>query len=99
MPGRKAAVLGGGNGGFAAAVDLARRGFSVSLYNRSADTIARIRETGAIQYEGVLGSGAAEVKATTDIGDAVADAELRHPPMQGMPPRWHPTCGQEHRSS
>src|SRR5437870_862274 len=72
----KVAVLGGGNGGFAAAADLSRRGFSVTLYNRSTETIASVRQAGGISYEGVLGSGFAPLAATTDIAEAVGNCAL-----------------------
>lgn len=76
MPSTKVAVLGGGNGGFAAAVDLAQRGYEVWLYNRSAQTIAAVAAAGGIRYSGVLGEGFAPVCATTELAGAVHDAVL-----------------------
>ncbi len=77
MPSRsKAAVLGGGNGGFAAAAHLTLCGCEVSLYNRSAATIAAVAAAGGITYQGVLGEGFARVSATTDMAVAVDGAAL-----------------------
>jgi opine dehydrogenase len=75
-PGAKVAVLGAGNGGFAAAVDLVLRGFAVALFNRSDATLAAVREAGGIRYQGVLGNGSAAVDATTDMQAALAGAAL-----------------------
>jgi opine dehydrogenase len=76
MQGTKVAVLGGGNGGFAAAADLTLRGFDVTLYNRSAETIAAIGTTGGIRYQGVLGEGFCPIAVTTDMQRAVEQAAL-----------------------
>lgn len=50
------AVLGGGAGGSAAAVELTQRGYRVRLWNRRSATIEPFHERG-IGFEGVLGSG------------------------------------------
>lgn len=74
---KKIAVIGAGNGGCAAAADLAARGYRVSLYSRRAETIAPIIERGGIQYEGALGQGFAEIdEVTDDIAQAAAGAQL-----------------------
>jgi len=71
------AILGGGNGGFAAATHLATEGHAPQLYNRSPGTIAAIRGRGAIDYTGVLGEGTAPVPViTTDLSEALAGADL-----------------------
>ncbi len=71
------AVLGAGNGGCAAAVDLTRRGFAVRLYSRSEPTLRPIRERGGIAYTGVLGEGFAPVAwVTGDVGEAVRGTDL-----------------------
>jgi opine dehydrogenase len=70
-------ILGGGNGGFAAAAHLATEGHAPRLYNRSEATIAAIRDRGAIEYSGVLGEGTARVPTiTTDLSKALAGADL-----------------------
>jgi opine dehydrogenase len=54
---RKVAIIGAGNGGCAAAVDLTQRGFEVRLWGRSTDTIEPLIAAEGIEYEGVLGTG------------------------------------------
>ena len=51
-------VIGGGNGGFAAAADLVIRGHQVILYNRSSETLEAIRKQGGIRYTGAPGGRA-----------------------------------------
>jgi opine dehydrogenase len=71
------AVLGAGNGGFAAAVDLTLRGHDVRLWNRGAPAIEAVIARSAIGYRGVLGAGDAPIElATTDLGAAVRGADL-----------------------
>jgi len=71
------AILGGGNGGFAAAAHLSTLGHRPQLYNRSAETIAAVREAESIRYSGVLGEGTASVPVvTTDMGEALDGADL-----------------------
>ena len=75
-------ILGGGNGAFAAAADLTLRGFEVTLCEdpKFAETIAGIREDRTIHLEGVGPVGAAKLrKVTTDLADAVSDADLIMP--------------------
>lgn len=54
---KSVAIIGAGNGGCAAAVDLTQRGFDVRLYGRSATTVAPLQARGGIAHEGVLGDG------------------------------------------
>jgi opine dehydrogenase len=71
------AILGGGNGGFAAAAHLATEGHRPHLYNRSEGTIAAISERGGIRHSGVLGEGTASVPViTTDLSRALDGADL-----------------------
>lgn len=74
----KIAVLGAGNGGCAAAADLALRGFEVALYNYSEKSLAAIRGNGnTIKYSGVLGEGECRLSlVTTHMGEAMAGADL-----------------------
>lgn len=73
---RNVAVLGAGNGGLAAAADLALRGFDVTLVSRSAAALAPLLPSGAIQVEGLMGERVAHVLPTTDIAAAVDRADL-----------------------
>jgi opine dehydrogenase len=71
------AVIGAGNGGCAAAAQLAQRGFDVRLYGRSRASIEPLRAIGGIEYEGALGQGVASLALiTSDPGAAVAGADL-----------------------
>ncbi|MGJ5094060.1 NAD/NADP octopine/nopaline dehydrogenase family protein [Bradyrhizobium oligotrophicum] len=74
----KIAVLGGGNGSFAAAGDFALGGHEVRLWRRDADAVAQHRAAGStIVVEDVNGRHEARLAlVTTDIGEAVHGAEL-----------------------
>lgn len=74
---RNVAVIGAGNGGCAAAVDLTQRGFAVRLWGRSPATIEPLMAAGAIEHEGVLGEGATRPGLITgDLRQALDGAEL-----------------------
>ncbi len=71
------AVLGGGNGSYAAAADLAEQGHAVRLWRRDADAFAPVLERGALMLKDYRGRR--EVKlalATASLAEALADAEL-----------------------
>lgn len=72
------AALGGGNGSFAAAADMATAGHEVRLWRRDRDAVAQHRANGnAITVKDF--SGKRDIKladVTTDIAAAVKDAEL-----------------------
>ncbi|RQG94855.1 NAD/NADP-dependent octopine/nopaline dehydrogenase family protein [Natrarchaeobius chitinivorans] len=71
------AILGGGNGGFAAAAHLQSLGHTPQLYNRSEETIAAIQEAGGVEYSGAAGDGFASVPViTTDLEEALDGAEF-----------------------
>lgn len=73
---RTVAIIGAGNGGCAAAVDLTQRGFNVRLYGRSAATVAPLQARGGIAHEGVLGDGfTAFSLITTEPAEAMRDAD------------------------
>jgi opine dehydrogenase len=74
----KIAVLGGGNGSFAAAGDFALQGHEVRLWRRDADAVAAHRAAGgAITVKDFAGKRQAKpALITTDIGEAVRGAEL-----------------------
>lgn len=70
------AILGAGNGGCAAAVDLTLRGFDVCLWSRSPETTEPLRKRGGIEYEGVLGEGYVPIGTiTNDAARAMQDAD------------------------
>lgn len=72
------AVLGGGNGSFAAAGDLTLAGHEVRLWRRDHDAIRAHRAAGAtILVKDFQGRHEAKLeRVTSDIGEAVRDAEL-----------------------
>ena len=74
----KIAVLGGGNGSFAASGDLALAGHEVRMWRRDSDAVAAHRkEGGAITLKDFRGRHeTALALVTTDIGAAIADCEL-----------------------
>ena len=74
----KIAVLGGGHGGFASAVDLTLRGHDVSLFSFSTERVKALNAGGGVlEYEGVWGEGRCRPKQiTSDLGSAVDGAEL-----------------------
>ena len=79
---KRVCIMGGGNGGFAAAGDLTLRGFEVTLYEdpRFADSIKGVMETKMINVEGVGPNGAAKLrKVTTDLADALSDVDIVMP--------------------
>ncbi len=74
---RTVAIVGAGNGGCAAAVDLSLRGFDVRLYGRSPSTVAPLQGRGGIEYEGVLGEGFAPIPLiTSDVAEAMRGADV-----------------------
>ena len=72
------AVLGAGHGGKAMAADLARRGFTVNLFNRSPERIAEIALRKEIELEHEDGTfyRCPLAAVTSDISRALADAEV-----------------------
>ncbi len=81
----RVAILGAGNGGCAAAVDLVLRSYDVRLWGRSASTTDPLKGRGGIDYEGELGEGFARLGTiTNDAGAALkgADAVIILAPAQ-----------------
>ncbi len=78
----KIAVIGGSNGGFATAADLALAGHRVRLWTRTAATFGPLHDDPTIMLlaEGRQGSARLE-RATTDIAEAVEDAEILIVPL------------------
>src|SRR4051794_1548294 len=73
----KIAVLGGGNGSYAAAADLSEGGHGVTLWRRDAAALESLIDARSIVLKDATGSRAVALAgATSDIGAAVAGAEL-----------------------
>lgn len=73
----RVAILGAGNGGCAAAADLTRRGFEVSLYSRSEERLAPMQAVAGLHFTGVIGEGFAPLQViTNDLEHALQGAEL-----------------------
>jgi opine dehydrogenase len=85
---RSVAVLGAGNGGCAAAADLASRGFEVRLFNRSRERLGPLMQRGGLDREGAVGEGFVELALITDdLAEAVLGADLT---MLTVPISAHP---------
>ncbi len=72
-------VIGAGHGGKAMAAHLALMGFPVTLYNRTPENVAAIKTRGGIDlksYEGGPRGFAELVLVTSDMGEALAQAEV-----------------------
>ena len=71
----KVAIIGAGNGGAAAAVELTLAGHEVALYGRSPETLAPFRPSG-IRYSGVFGEGSARPNLlSSSLQDVIAGAD------------------------
>jgi opine dehydrogenase len=74
---RRITVIGAGPGGIGTAALLARRGYEVTLANRTAERLEPLVARGGIEIEGKLGEGLVPLeRITTDLAAAVADAEI-----------------------
>lgn len=69
-------VIGAGHGGLAMAGHLAVMGFPVTLFNRSDDKLHAVRWHGGIRVSGEVNGFGAIVRATSDIAEAVYDADV-----------------------
>ena len=73
----RVAVIGAGAGGAAAVAELVQVGHHVTLWNRSAQTLAPFIEQGGVAYEGVLGEGFARpALITAELQQAIRRAEV-----------------------
>ena len=73
----KIAILGGGNGAYAAAADLSEQGHEVRLWRRDAAALAPALAAGSIHLKDVRGArDVAIARITPDIGAAVRGADL-----------------------
>ena len=71
------AVLGAGNGGASAVVELGQRGFKTRLWNRSAETLLPYQRAGGIKYTGVFGESLATPDLiTTNLADALEGVDI-----------------------
>jgi opine dehydrogenase len=71
------AVLGGGNGSYAAAADLSEQGHEVRFWRRDAAAFRETLEAQAVELKDFQGRRPIPLAlATTDLGSAVADAAL-----------------------
>lgn len=74
--GMRYCVVGAGNGGLAMAGHLGIMGFPVTLYNRTDERLEGVRWHGGIQVEGAAsGFGPVEL-ATSNMAEAVAEADI-----------------------
>ncbi len=81
----RVAIIGAGNGGCAAAVDLTLRGFDVRLYGRTTSTLDPLKARQGIEYEGIFGDGCVRIGViTNDVVEAMqgADAVVAMAPAQ-----------------
>jgi opine dehydrogenase len=75
-------VLGGGNGGFAAAADLALAGHIVRLWSRSASSLGPLADDPTITLAAEGRRGKTRLaRATTDIAEVVAGADVLIAPL------------------
>ena len=70
------AIVGGGNGGQSMAGHLAIMGFPVRFYDIIPETVQTINELGGIKVDGVVEGFGKLAFATTDIGRALAGADV-----------------------
>jgi opine dehydrogenase len=71
------AVLGGGNGSYAAAADMSEAGHEVRFWRPNREAFAPVLETGRITLKDAQGRrDVAIARPTTEIGEAVAGADL-----------------------
>lgn len=74
---KKVAVLGGGNGAFAMASDLALQGFEVRMWSKFFEEFKEIKKNHTIKVSGPLIQGEAKISIITDkIEEAVKGADL-----------------------
>lgn len=74
---RRITVIGAGPGGIGTAALLARRGYEVTLANRTPERLEPFVARGGVEIEGELGEGFCPLeRITTDLAAATADAEL-----------------------
>ncbi len=71
------AILGAGAGGLSATAELISGGHTVRLWNRSATALEPFRETGIVEYEGILGEGSAQPEIiSTDLEKILGEVHV-----------------------
>jgi opine dehydrogenase len=74
---KKVAILGGGNGAFAMASDLALQGFEVRMWSKYFDEFKEIEKTHTIKVSGPFEQGEARISVITDkMEEAIKGADL-----------------------
>ena len=74
---KRVAILGGGNGSFAAAADLALQGCEVRMWSKFPDELKEIKKTGFIRVSGPLIEGEAPIALITeDVNEALRGVEV-----------------------
>ncbi len=74
---KKVAILGGGNGAFAMASDLALQGLEVRMWSKYFDEFKEIKKTHTIRVSGPLIQGEARISVITDdMQEAIKGADL-----------------------
>lgn len=69
-------VIGAGNSGLAMAAHLAQEGHKISLWNRSRETIAKLKETKIIKSEGVIKGDIPIDLVTNNMEEAIKNPDL-----------------------
>ena len=72
----KIAILGGGNGSYAAVADMIEAGHDVSWWRRSADSFSSIKNAGGLSVVDFEGTRQVSPKMTDQIAEAIAGVEL-----------------------
>ena len=73
----KVAILGAGNGGCAAAVDLSLKGHEVAIFDLFPNMLTIIKEQGGIKYTGAIGEGFCKLSIiSSNFEEVVKDASL-----------------------
>jgi opine dehydrogenase len=84
----KIAVLGGGNGSYAAASDLSEAGHEVRFWRRDAAALEPVRASGTIRVRDFQGVRDVRIaRPTADIGEAIRGAELIVAPLPAFAQR------------
>lgn len=69
-------VIGAGHGGLAMAGHLGLMGYPVNLFNRTDENLAGVRWHGGVKVDGQVQGFGPVRKATSDLAEAIADAEI-----------------------
>lgn len=73
----KIAVVGGGHGAYASAVEMSEKGHDVHLWRRSADAFGSLQQDPVIRVRDHAGERQVPIaRATGDLGEAIENAEL-----------------------